>query len=492
MRILFLDCDTLRPDHLSCYGYHRETSPNIDQIASEGVRFTNYYASDAPCLPSRCALTHSRFGIHTGVVGHGGTAADLRIEGATRGFSCSPSLAPFVKRLSNAGLHTVSVSPFAERHSAWWFYNGFREMFNPGKCGNERADEIIPWVLQWIDQNAHKDNWFLHVNFWDPHTPYRTPDDYGNPFEDIAAPAWHSDEILAENLNRYGSHCAAVPVGYPWEAPFYERHFPRIPRRINSQREYKQWVDGYDTGIHYMDYHIGQILDALERQGVLDETLIILTSDHGENQGELNVYGDHQTADYITSRIPLIIRAPGITRPDSVNESFLYNVDLGPTLTDLVGVQPSSAWEGKSFLSALNGEECVGRDFLVLSQCAWTCQRAVRWDSWICIRTFHEGLRDYPPVMLFDVSKDPHETNDLSDSHPEIAQKGLALLEEWTTEMMKASDSAEDPLWRVIREGGPFHTRGIEERYCAYLREQGRHDHADDIERRMKIKKKGF
>src|SRR3954462_4174687 len=86
MRILLLDLDSTRPDHLGCYGYQRNTSPNIDRIAQDGVRFTNYYTSDAPCLPSRTALMTGKFGIHNGVVGHSGTAADLRYEGVERGF----------------------------------------------------------------------------------------------------------------------------------------------------------------------------------------------------------------------------------------------------------------------------------------------------------------------------------------------------------------------------------------------------------------------
>src|SRR5215212_3612028 len=86
MRILYIDIDSLRPDHLSCYGYHRNTSPNIDRIASEGVRFENCYASDAPCLPSRTALWAGRFGIHNGVVNHGGVASEPFIEGPGRGF----------------------------------------------------------------------------------------------------------------------------------------------------------------------------------------------------------------------------------------------------------------------------------------------------------------------------------------------------------------------------------------------------------------------
>ena len=86
MRILYIDIDSLRADHLGCYGYHRHTSPNIDALAEQGVRFENVYASDAPCLPSRTALWSGRTGFHTGVVSHGGTAADPFVEGATREF----------------------------------------------------------------------------------------------------------------------------------------------------------------------------------------------------------------------------------------------------------------------------------------------------------------------------------------------------------------------------------------------------------------------
>jgi len=115
MRILFIDIDTLRPDHLSCYGYHRKTSPNIDTVAAQGVRFDNSYASDAPCLPSRAALSTGRFGIHTGVVGHGGTAADMRLEGSRREFR--GAYADFLGGvLTRAGLRPVTISPFAERH----------------------------------------------------------------------------------------------------------------------------------------------------------------------------------------------------------------------------------------------------------------------------------------------------------------------------------------------------------------------------------------
>ena len=195
MRILYLDIDTTRADHLGCYGYHRNTSPVIDQIASEGVTFTNCYVTDAPCLPSRSALISGRFGIHNGVVGHGGTTADPFIVGRERGFAASADRMYWAMCMNRAGLHTVTISPFAERHAAWQFYAGYREMYNPGKRGGERADEINPLAIPWLQRHAQEDNWFLHINYWDPHTAYRTPESFGNPFADDPPPGWLTEEI---------------------------------------------------------------------------------------------------------------------------------------------------------------------------------------------------------------------------------------------------------------------------------------------------------
>ena len=86
MKILYFDIDSLRADHLGCYGYHRQTSPNIDELSKSSSVFDNVYASDVPCLPSRTALLTGRFGIHNGVVNHGGTDAEPAREGRSRQF----------------------------------------------------------------------------------------------------------------------------------------------------------------------------------------------------------------------------------------------------------------------------------------------------------------------------------------------------------------------------------------------------------------------
>lgn len=478
MRILYLDLDTLRPDHLGCYGYHRNTSPNIDALAAQGVRCEYYYVSDAPCLPSRAALFNGRFGIHNGIVGHGGTAADPFIQGESRQFRTAGSHTGWVSMLRKAGLHTASISPFGERHSAWWFYNSFNEMYNTGKGGLERADEVSPVALDWINRNGKRDDWFLQLNFWDPHTPYRTPVEYGNPFEDSPAPDWLTQEMIDAHRSSYGPHSAREPLHLD-EPPSYP--YPRVPTTIRNLDDWKRWIDGYDVGIKYMDDHIGRVLNALDEQGVLGDTAIIVSSDHGENQGELNVYGDHQTADHICSRVPLIARWPGM-RKGVVDQALHYNVDLPPTMAELLGQEIPAIWDGKSFASTLRDGKPNGWDYVVVSQCAWSCQRAVRFGPWVLIRTYHDGFKEYPPVMLFNIEDDPHETKNLVDQRPDTANQGLALLEQWTTEQMSKSDQQVDPLWTVMREGGPLHTRGILDQYAKRLRETGRAHHAEKLE----------
>ena len=190
MRILYLDIDTLRADHLGCYGYHRRTTPNIDALAAEGVRFSNVYASDVPCLPSRTALATGAFGIRNGVVNHGGLAADLRPYGAKRGFFSQWATRSWASTFYYAGWHTASMSSFPFRHSATWWNSGFMEALNLMRgMGVERADEVLPGALDWLDRRGAADQWFLHVHLWDPHTPYITPDDYGNPFAGDPIPA---------------------------------------------------------------------------------------------------------------------------------------------------------------------------------------------------------------------------------------------------------------------------------------------------------------
>ena len=484
MRILYLDLDTLRPDHLGCYGYQRDTSPNLDAVAREGVVFTNCYCSDAPCLPSRAALMSGRFGIHTGVVGHGGTAADMRLEGAPRWFIDQMAREALPVMLRRAGLHTVSISPFAERHGAWWFNAGFSEMHNTGKGGMESAEEVTPTALRWIEGNARREDWFLQVNYWDPHTPYRAPEEFGDPFVDEPLPEWITPEVLAHHRTLVGPHTAQELMMYD-NRP--DPRYPRHPGEIRDQRDLRRVVDGYDCGIRYMDDHIGRLFAALEEQGVLDDLVIIVSSDHGESLGELGIYAEHATPDQAVSRIPLIVRWPDVPG-GQVDAGLHYGLDLGPTLAERLGQEAPEAWDGRSWAPALAGEECGGAqapwEYLVLGQCAHTCMRSVRMGPWLYLRTYHDGYHLFPPEMLYDVERDPHEQHDLAAARPEICCQAVWRLNEWHDAMMQSMRYDADPLWTVMREGGPLHTRGALAGYLPRLRATGRGEAAEELARR--------
>ena len=482
MRVLFIDIDTLRPDHLGCYGYHRNTSPNIDRIAEQAVRFENNYVTDAPCLPSRTALWSGRHGFRTGVVGHMGSSADPFNDGCPRGFRDSYDATSWMSALRRAGLYTVTVSPFGERHSAWEWYAGYREMHNPGKGGLERAEEVVPTAMDWIERHGTQDDWFLHVNVWDPHTPYRTPMEFGNPFEIDALPAWMTEEMHQRAWASFGPHSAQEPGGY--DATSTEA-WPRVPEQLDSMEAVKRWIDGYDTGIWYADLWVGKLLAALEQAGVLEDTVIIVSSDHAESQGEFDIWGDHQTADHSVCRVPLLIRWPGLTDEGRVDAALHYHFDWAATLIELVGGEVPDNWDGVSFAEAFRAGESAGRDYLVTSQGAWSVQRGVRFEhegeSYICLRTYHDGHKNLEPVMLFNLTRDPYEQVNLAGAHPELVDRAMGMLTDWQHTMMLKSDTNIDPLMTVLREGGPSHTRYQLPAYLERLQTTERAHHADRL-----------
>ncbi len=287
--------------------------------------------------------------------------------------------------------------------------------------------------------------------------------------------AWLTEEMRQRCWDGFGPHSAQEPhdtVPSPeWLANLL-RKYPRLPEQLDSMDAVRRWIDGYDTGIRYADTHVGYLLDALAEAGVLNDTLIIVSSDHGENQGELNVWGDHQTADHITSRVPLIVRPParvaeawGLQNVPRVDRALHYHFDWAATLVELLGGQVPDNWDARPFTEAFRAGSETGRDFLVVSQAAWSCQRTVRFEhegaSWLCMRTYHDGYKDLEPVMLFNLSEDPHEQHDLSRERPDLVALAMGHLMDWQSEMMLNARTNVDPMLTVLREGGPLHTRGV-------------------------------
>lgn len=445
--------------------------------AGNGIRFDQYYCSDAPCLPSRAALVSGMYGIRNGAVGHGGTAADRRCTGPDRSFTDRIDANNFHHIFRKAGMHTTSVSTFAERHSSYWFQAGFHECYNVGSYGGESGEKILPVALDWLQRNRDRDNWFLHVHFWDPHTPYRAPASFGNPFENEQMDTWITEEIFQQHLKHVGPHGINELNMYNDNT---NPNFPRMPGKAVDLKGLKQVVDGYDCGISYADYLVGQLIATLKQQGIYDDTAIILTSDHGEDMGELGIYCEHGVADYAVCRIPMIIKWPGGAK--GLSDSGLHvSLDMLPTMADLLGVAHCDNWDGQSYADTiLEGEE-HGRESIVISQMAHVCQRSARFGDWLYMRTYHDGYHLFDREMLYNVREDPHEQHDVKDQHPELCAKGAKIILDWHDEQMMKSDSQIDPMWTVMKEGGPFHTKGNLDEYLKRLDETGRTEGADRL-----------
>jgi arylsulfatase A-like enzyme len=484
MRLIYFDVDTLRPDHLGCYGYRRPTSPVIDGLAATGVSFTNCHASDTPCLPSRSALSTGQFGIRNGAVNHGGPATDLFPEGERRGFRTRAAAHSWMAPLRDLGLWTTSISTFAERHSAYHFDAGFNECINLGTRGLETAEQVAAVARDWLARNGSRDDWFLHVHLWDPHTPYRTPASFGDPFDDDPLPGWLTEDVRAAHWLLPGPHSAQELAGFG-PRDVWDR-YPRQPLQAASIDDVRRVYNGYDTGVRYADDQIGRVLEVVDDLGLTDGTAVMVSADHGENLGELGIYCDHQTADQITTRVPFVLSWPGgsggsggsIT-PGTVDTGFHYQFDIMATVLELAGAEVPARWDGRPFAADLVAGTPTGRDHLILSHGAWTAQRAVRFDRWICIRTYHDAFHGFPDVQLFDLEADPYEQHDVASDHPDVVEHAMARLADWGSDALARSPSGVDPLWTVLTGGGPWHSRVDVPWYLERLRSTGRGVWAD-------------
>ncbi len=249
-----------------------------------------------------------------------------------------------------------------------------------------------------------RDNWFLHVHLWDPHTPYRTPAGHGEPFAQDPAPDWITEEVRARHWTLPGLHSAQEMVGFkPGEHAVFDR-FAHQPQQATSIAEIRRMFDGYDVGIRYSDDHIGRFMNQLAELRVLDETAVMISGDHGETLDKLGIYCDHHTADECVTHLPMVLKWPGLAG-GRVDRGLHYQIDVAATILELLGARVPSNWDGAGFADTLRRGGETGREYLVVSQGAWTALRAVRFGDYICIRTYHDGYHALPNIMLFDLKR---------------------------------------------------------------------------------------
>lgn len=313
--VVLFTVDTLRADHLSCYGYHLRTSPNIDKLAAEGVRFEQAHTVIPLTGPAHISLMTSRYPQDHGA----------RINGLSQRDDARLIFLPSVLRkfgYRNAAF--VSAWPLTSRltHLDDWFDVYDEDM--PRKyqmfASSRYAQDVTPRAIEWLESNTDRP-FFLWVHYFDPHSPYHLRKDFANP-EQIGAP----------------------PAGRP-----------------PMNQEMRERVQKYDSEIGYADHYIGKLLGTLDDLGLTNNTLVMLMADHGESLGEHDYvgHGRHLYKDIV--RIPLIMRLPGYTTPGKVVEREVSLLDVAPTVIDLTvrkkepNLKLPVPFAGRSLAHSLNG-----------------------------------------------------------------------------------------------------------------------------------------
>jgi len=450
MRIVFFDIDCLRPDHLGCYGYQRPTSPTIDAIAAEGVTFERCYGANSPCLPARTGWASGRFGLRNGVCSNHGAGARFYLR--TRAYGGpEPDCEMVMRQLRRHGYDTYSFSNFSDRHNAWWFMIGWTSYHTPNlKGGGETAAEVNEPVLDWLRDNGARDNYLLHINYWDVHRPYKMDPSWAGRFDGIPMPqSWPDEAAIREHQ--------AIEGWFTARGQFADgvSPYPLMPGAVSSRRDFEQMVTGYDAAIAYADAHVRQVIDELERQDLLDDTAIIISADHGDAFGEHGIYSDHVCADECIHHVPLIIRWPGLAPEGATCDALLYTLDLDPTLCDALDLPTPSDWDGRSFLAALRGEPVDGRDYLVWDHGLYTVQRAVRTRQHLMVRTYDNfGYTSFDPVALYDMERDPYAATNLAEDRRDLVAQCSGLMEDWVQQQRRKGHAIQDPLTAILEERG--------------------------------------
>jgi len=408
MNILLIVCDTLRFDHLGCYSYFRDTSPNIDCLAEEGVIFEDFYTAGAPTGPAFTCIYTGLHAIHHKYYQF--TEPNVR--------QIDDTIFTMPEILSALGYTTAAIDNLIdfEPHSKHWV-RGYAYYINPTPGAlrfrtkypppSLRATDANKKIIPWIKTHS-KEEFFLFVHYWDPHLHYIQPQKYREVFR-------HKKGTLSD------LEVENAPTEYQY-VPGWGKVGQFVGGEIELQGR-KVSIDLYDGEILYMDHAIGEVISALNDENILDDTLIIVTSDHGEDFKQHSMDWNHLTLHDTVVHIPLIMRYPK-KLPNGIRvKGFGQHIDLLPTILDVIGA-PTEALniDGKSLLPLLKGKSI--RDKVFMEQV--TGQRAVRTKKWKLIFDKIRGK-----LELYNIEDDPVETINLIKTENEKARELKDTLDSW-------------------------------------------------------------
>ena len=392
--LLLIAIDSLRRDRMSLYGYHRLTTPHIARFAEQATMFRHPFSPSVPTTPAYSSMLTGRDCFGTGVVG-------LRHKGDV----AAPML-PTI--LEQAGYSTCCVgfpgNPASRGFQTYLEYDGWGD--EPGSMPKAHAlNEVTIPYLRTVAGSG--DPFFLFLRHMDPHSPYLPP----APFDRLF---YEGDELDPSNHSLDGLYAFA---------PFADYFSSWFPGKVTDAR----FVNSlYDGAVAYMDAAIGRLFTVLDELGLAEDTVVVLTADHGETLDEHECWYDHHGLYDPNLLVPLVIRAPGQVPAGARVDPWVQTKDMTPTMLELLGVDPGLEFDGRSLLPLARGEPFVPESELYLTEATWMRKHGWRTPEWKLIHALEPDFHFKPEVELFNLARDPEELDNLAEREPDV----VALLEE--------------------------------------------------------------
>lgn len=417
--VLLVTVDTLRADHLSSYGYPRQTSPVLDRLASEGLRFDQAAVQWPKTGPSFASMLTATYPKDNGIV--------RRI-----GIPLAPELRLLAEELKAEGYNTHAVVANGAVGSEFNFDQGFDtyqetwKLEDAGNLQDQNRAEVVNRLAQGVIQTLNPERpFFLWLHYLDPHFPYVPPAEARDRFQNDA---WFEGDVpLPVNETRSGGQMRAIGRD----------------QVLDGRRDLGFYLARYDAEIAYVDDQIGKLLHTMTAAGLMKSTLTVVTSDHGESLGEHQYYFDHGRFGFQTClRVPLILHYPSVL-PAGVDRDPVELIHLMPTLLEAAGVElVDGRWmSGRSLTRRLfGGTQSEDGELWAFSEAGYATKR--RWQKIVRGPRYKLVFAPYRPdqkwiagagteVALYDLSVDPGEEVNLAAQHGEVVSRMQGVLSDW-------------------------------------------------------------
>jgi len=430
LNIVMFAIDSLWADHMSCYGYHRLTTPHIDKFAKSGVLFERTYSPHIPTTPAYATMLTGMDCFSTQVVA-------LRHKGGL-----TDRVATLPEILREAGYETTCIG-FRGNPSSRGFDNYIDyEGWHPDPTGKApKAENLNRVAIPELERLAKGDSpFFLFMRHMDPHSPYLPPE----PFDTL----FYSGDPCNPNVDTMRPVLAFKPF-----ADYFKSW---MPEGI-TDAEYV--IAQYDGAIAYMDACIQRILTRIDELGLADNTLVIINSDHGETLMDHECYFDHHGLYECTLHVPLIMRLPGVLPAGVRVPGINLHQDLVPTILELVGVKTDRQFDGRSLLPLIHGERTANYTDFYITEATWMRKHGWRTPEWKLIVALEPDFHFKPEVELYNLILDPGETVNLADKEPGIVAALRKRMEDWIAKREKETGLTNPMMTNLQWHGlnrGPF------------------------------------